>query len=122
MNKILRIGDYIVYNGHNERITAIDNVHVTCGLFASVPVSKVVTPKLTEEFFKVNDFVYERRANEDTYLIGGGETFILAIKREKFFQVTINNKVFRFEGVVDDLNEFLHAVDACAITTDFVCD
>lgn len=122
MNKNLRIGDYIVYNGHNEKITSIDEAHVNCGLLVSVPVSKVERPKLTEGFFKVNDFVYERRADEDTYMLGGGEVFILAIKREKFFGITINNKVFRWTGVCDDLNEFLHAVDCCAITSDFVCD
>lgn len=122
MNKNLRVGDYIVYNGHNEKITAIDENTVTCGLLVSLPISKVVTPRLTEAFFKVNDFEYERKDDDDTYMLGSGEVFILALKREKYFGVTIANKVFRFTGVFDDLNEFLHAVDDCAITTDFVCD
>ena len=118
----MRIGDYIVHNGHNEKITAIDEVHVTCGLLVNVPISKAVSPKLTEGFFKANDFVYERVGGQDTYKIGGGATYIKAVKNEKFFQVTIENRVFRFDGPIDDLNEFLHAADACAITSDFVCD
>lgn len=122
MNKTLRIGDFILHNGHKEKITAIDENTVRCGMLVSVPVNEVVTPKLTEEFFKINDFAYERRADEDTYMLGSGDTYILVIKREKFFGVTIQNKVFRWTGVCDDLNEFLHAVDACAVTGDFVCD
>ena len=121
MCKTLRIGDYVVNNGRCERITSIDEHVVHCGLLTSIPVSKVATPALTEEFFEKNDFAHRRVADEDTYTLGKGETFILAIKREKFFSITISNKVFRWSGVCDDLNEFLHAVDSCAITTDFVC-
>ena len=122
MSKNLRVGDYIVYNGHNERITDVNAERVLCGITINVRLEDVKTPKLTEQFFKMNDFHYERKDGVDTYLLGGGETFILAHKNEKFFTVAIHNKVYDFSGPFDDLNELLHAIDVCAINGDWVCD
>ena len=120
---MLRIGDYIVYNNHNERITEINSERVLCGITISVPLNEVKTPKLTEQFFKMNDFKYEKKDGVDTYTLGADERHIYARKNERFFMVAIKNRVFDFSGPVDDLNELLHAIDACAINPDsFVCD
>ena len=120
---MLRIGDYIVYNNHNERITEINSERVLCGITISVPLNEVKTPKLTEQFFKMNDFKYEKKDGVDTYTLGAGETFVYARKNEGFFMVAVKNRLFDFSGPVDELNELLHAIDACAINTEpFVCD
>ena len=120
---MLRIGDYIVYNNHNERITEINSERVLCGITISVPLNEVKTPQLTEQFFKMNDFKYEKKDGVDTYTLGAGETFVYARKNEGFFMVAVKNRLFDFSGPVDELNELLHAIDACAINTEsFVCD
>ena len=120
--KNYRIGDYIVYGGKIEKITGVSPTNVYCGLTVEVPVESAVSPALTEKFFKDNDFVYEESMGERTYMLGHGETFILAIVRENHFGVRVRNRVYEFNGVVDDLNEFLHIVDCCAIRGEFVCE
>lgn len=116
--KSVRVGDFFVVGGRVERITEFTRGSVRNGLLVGVPVEKMETPRLTEDFFKRNDFKEE---GEGRFRLGDDSAFILATKRDECFIVVIKNGPFYFMGPIDEVNELLHAADSCAITSEFVC-
>lgn len=112
------IGDYFLSNGHYVRATAIDEKKISAGLFDSVRIEDAVGPRLTEDFFRLNDF----EKTEAGWRLGTDDTFILATRKEKFYSIVVKNKVYYFMGAVDDVNHLLHILDDCAITHHLVCE
>ena len=122
MNKKFRVGDVIVVNGRTERVTAVSETAVSCGLTISVPYEDIKVPCLSDGFFERNGFEVGEADGCKTFLLTGDNAIVCAIKHEKFYDITIKNKVYVFNGPIDSFNEFLHALDVCAISTEFACE
>ena len=119
-----RVGDYVVLpNKSVHMVTAVDENNIYCGPFYTASADSVGFPRLSDDFFKRNDFV--RSKLDGSWSLGCTDeacNCILAKKKEDYYEVRIQNGPFLFMGVMDSVNEFIHAVSLCAINGDFVCD
>lgn len=119
-----RVGDYVVLpNTKIHKVTAVDENNIHCGPFYADSIERVTFPRLNEDFFKRNDFA--KSTFDGTWSLGCTDkdcTCISARPKADYYEVKIQNGPFLFFGLMDNVNEFLHAVSLCAITGHFVCD
>lgn len=117
----IRIGDFITNNERKIRVTRVDEGEgVSGGLLDHFKWDEVNVPRLDDDFFERNGFKKSRAKGVVTYSLGNEVTSLEAIKREKFYDVHIRNKVYEFSGPVDSLNHLLHILESCSIVNDFI--
>ena len=116
----IRIGDYVIIDKNIVRVTMVDeNEGVRSGLLSFASWKGLEAPSLDDSFFEKNDFKRSVRGGVVTYSLGKDEVWCKATKRERYYDVKIHNRVYSYNGPIDNLNEFFHALDACAIEPTF---
>ena len=116
----IRLGDFIIVNDAIVKVTRVDESEgVSGGLLSHSDWKSVEVPRLTDEFFEKNDFKKTRRNGVTTYKTGSKEINLVAIKREKFYDVHIRNRVYEFNGPIDSVNHLIHALESCSIVNTF---
>lgn len=122
-NKNLRLGDYIVAEGGKKvQIEGIAEGKISCGLLSSFTLKDAASPALTKDFFINNGFAPIVDEGAKSYFLGNENTSISARVCGTHFFLRVRNRVYSFAGPCDDLNEFLHILDDCAIKRNFNCE
>lgn len=116
----ITLGNYLVFGDEAIAVTQIDNEEgIRCGLLYRSTWEDARVPVLNDDFFLKNDFKRREEDGEISFVKGGMETWCKATKRVAHYDIKIRNRVFRFEGPVNSVNEFLRALNLCAITDKF---